>query len=47
MLEKLRGYIPVNTELAGNPINWVIVLIIVFIAGLSLSLFFQPNETGD
>ena len=48
MFEKLKGYIPINTELAGNPINWVIVLIIVFIAGLSLSLFFHPTDaTGE
>lgn len=41
---EIRDYLPINTELAGNPINWVIVLLMIFIAGLALSLAFQSEQ---
>lgn len=48
MIENLKSYIPINTELAGNPVNWVIVLLMILIAGLSISLIFHPTDaTGD
>jgi hypothetical protein len=48
MIEKIREYTPINFELAGNPINWVIVLLMVFIAGLAVSLIFHPaDQTGS
>jgi hypothetical protein len=47
LIDKAKSYTPINWELAGNPINWVIVLLMVFIAGLAVSLLFHPVETGD
>jgi hypothetical protein len=48
MIEKLKAAIPLNWELAGNPVNWVIVFLMIAIAGLALSLIFHPaNQIGD
>lgn len=49
MLDKIKSYIPLNFELAGNPVNWIIVLLMVAIAGLAVSLIFHPANvtTGD
>lgn len=41
----VRDYIPINVELIAHPINWIIVLLMVTIAGLGLSLIFP--ETGN
>lgn len=39
---------PINRELAGNPVNWIIVFLMVLFAGLALSLVFHPtDQTGD
>lgn len=46
MLDRIRNSIPLNFELAGNPVNWIIVLLMVAIAGMGVSLIFhQPS--GD
>lgn len=45
MLDGLKKYTPVNFELLGNPVNWVIVLLMIAIAGMAVSLIFHP--TGD
>ena len=48
MLDKLKAYTPLNFELIENPINWVIVFLMVLFAGLALSLIFHPmDQTGD
>jgi hypothetical protein len=47
MFEKVKSWTPINFELAGNPVNWVIVLLMVAIAGLAVSLIFHPADTGD
>lgn len=48
MLDRIKTYTPVNFELAGNPVNWVIVLLMIAIAGLAVSLIFHPTDaTGD
>jgi hypothetical protein len=48
MFDRLKSYAPINFELAGNPVNWIIVLLMVAIAGLAISLIFHPVEaTGD
>lgn len=49
MFERLKNATPINFELAGNPVNWVIVLLMIAIAGLAMSLIFHPldNATGD
>lgn len=47
MIDKIKAYAPINTELAGNWVNWIIVFLMVAIAGLALSLLFTPADTGD
>ena len=42
--DNLKSYTPINFELAGNPVNWVIVLLMVAIAGLAVSLIFHPSN---
>jgi hypothetical protein len=34
----------VNTELISNPVNWVIVFLMVLFFGFSLSLIFNLNK---
>ena len=41
----MLSYIPVNWELMKNPYNWIIVLLMVAIAGFALSLLY-PTEKG-
>lgn len=33
--------IPLNFALMANPVNWIIVLLMVYIVGLALSLLFH------
>lgn len=47
MIDKIKDYAPINYDLASNWINWVIVFLMVAIAGLAISLIFQPPQTGD
>lgn len=48
MLDRIKAWTPINFELAGNPVNWVIVVLMVAIAGLAVSLIFQPtDQTGE
>lgn len=45
MLETLKKYIPINWELASNPVNWVIVILMVAIALASIAYIFpKPNK---
>ena len=37
----IKDKIPLNLELMGNPINWVIIILMVAIAGLALHLIFK------
>lgn len=39
-------WVPLNFELLGNPVNWVIVILMVAIAGLATSLIFHPNNAA-
>ena len=39
-------YIPLNFELLRNPYNWVVVLLMVMIAGLAVATIF-PAPTED
>lgn len=49
MIDRIKSYLPINFELAGNPVNWVIVLLMVALAGIAISLVFHPTDvsTGD
>lgn len=37
----IKDKIPLNLELMANPINWVIIILMVAIAGLALHLIFK------
>jgi len=37
---EVKDALPVNWELMKNPVNWVIILLMILIAGLSISLIF-------
>lgn len=37
MIDKLKGAIPLNWELMSNPINWIIIFLMVAIAGYGLA----------
>ena len=45
----LADKIPLNLELMGNPINWVIILLMIAIAGMALHLIFSTPQmaSGD
>lgn len=45
--EDIKSKIPLNFELAANPVNWIIVALMVAIAGLALSLLFYQPDNGD
>lgn len=44
MLDKIKGYIPLNFAIMRNPVNWVIVILMIAIAGLGLSVILNPIE---
>lgn len=45
MLDGLKEKIPLNFEIIENPVNWVIVILMLAIAGLAVSLIFmQPSN---
>lgn len=45
MLEKIKGYIPINFELVSNPVNWIIVFLMIALAGVGLALI--ASSTAD
>lgn len=48
MLEKVKGLIPLNWELVGNPVNWIIVFLMLALAGVGLALIARStNETSE
>lgn len=42
-------YFPINFELIKNPYNWVVIVLMIVIAGLALHLIFAPasQPTAD
>ena len=40
-------YVPLNFSLLSNPMNWLTVLVMIFVAGLALSLLFHRPLSGD
>lgn len=47
MIEKLKGWLPINWELAGNPVNWIIVPLMIALAGLMLAYIFASVNSPD
>lgn len=50
MLEKVKGFLPLNFELLKNPVNWIIVFLMLALAGVGLALIARStneNETGE
>jgi hypothetical protein len=39
----LKDAIPINWELAGNPVNWVMVALMIAIAGVALAVIVKPG----
>lgn len=44
-MEKLKSYVPINFELASNPVNWIIVALMVLSAGVALAVIFGVKDT--
>ena len=43
-MEKLKGMIPINWALMANPVNWVIVYLMLALAGVMLALIIQSTD---
>lgn len=39
----LKDKIPLNFELAGNPVNWVMVALMIAIASVALAVIVKPG----
>jgi hypothetical protein len=46
-MEKIKNFIPLNFELLSNPINWVIVTLMVLVAGMALAHIFKSPTGND
>jgi hypothetical protein len=44
-MEKILSYIPLNWELMKNPVNWVIIFLMVTLAGMALAAIM--SQRGD
>jgi hypothetical protein len=44
MLEKIKGYIPLNFAIMGNPVNWLIVALMLAIAGVAVMAIVNPSD---
>jgi len=44
MVQQIKDNLPLNFELMGNPVNWVIVALMILIAGFSISLIFNTTQ---
>lgn len=47
MLDNLKKYLPLNFDLMANPINWIVILVMVLIAVLAISLVFNSSNTME
>jgi len=43
----LKKYIPLNFELMLNPVNWVIVFLMIAIAGVGLAFILQQSTLNS
>lgn len=44
MLQKIKTYIPLNWDLVSNPVNWIVVMLMVAVAGFALALLFNASD---
>jgi predicted membrane channel-forming protein YqfA (hemolysin III family) len=42
-MDKIKSYIPLNFDLMANPINWVIITLMVLIAGFGVAYIFSAS----
>lgn len=47
MLDKIKNAIPLNWPLLANPVNWVIVFLMIAIAGLALHFILSPSPASN
>lgn len=47
MFEKVTKYIPVNFQLVANPVNWIIVFLMLALAGVGLALIAQSSSDAS
>lgn len=40
-------YIPINWALISNPYNWVVIILMVAIAGYGVAILFNPSPLED
>ena len=43
----MTKYIPLNFALMSNPINWIIITLMVLLAGMAFALVFHPGKSED
>jgi hypothetical protein len=43
MLDGFKKAIPINWELIGNPVNWVVVALMIALAGVALAVIIKPG----
>lgn len=43
-MDALRKWLPLNFALIGNPVNWVIVVLMIAIAGIAMTLIFNRGK---
>lgn len=43
-METIKNSVPLNWGLMSNPVNWVIILLMILIAGFSISLIFEQGK---
>jgi hypothetical protein len=46
-MQKIMSYIPVNWELIKNPVNWVIIFLMVTLAGMALAAIMKHASGND
>lgn len=43
MLEKIMGWVPLNFDLMKNPVNWIIITMMVLLAGIALAFVMKST----
>jgi len=47
MLEKLKSLIPLNFALMANPVNWIIITLMVLFAGVALAVIVSNTTVSS